>query len=113
MASVTSGGKGKKRRRLSAEEIEDMSPDNVRATLRAAVEELEVYDEAEESGDPGRWTIISADLRKEGPTPRNPQGVETITWCCGRRESETGDPGLYYHVRLQDTPSYMWWYHDR
>ena len=51
MASVTMGGKGKKRRRLSAEEIEDMSPDNVRAALRAAVEELEAYDEAEESGD--------------------------------------------------------------
>ena len=51
MASVTTGGKGKKRRRLSAEEIEDMSPDIVRAALRAAVEELEPYDEAEESGD--------------------------------------------------------------
>ena len=51
MASVTTSGKGKKRRRLSAEEIEDISPDNVRAALRAAVEELEAYDEAEESGD--------------------------------------------------------------
>ena len=51
MTSVTTDGKGKKRRRLSAEEIEDMSPDNVRAALRAAVEELEAYDEAEESGD--------------------------------------------------------------
>ena len=51
MASVTTGGKGKKRRRLSADEIEDMSPDKVRVAPRAAVEELEAYDEAEESGD--------------------------------------------------------------
>ena len=50
-ATMANAGKGKKRRRLSAEEIGDMSPDNMRAALRAAVEELEAYDEAEESGD--------------------------------------------------------------
>ena len=51
MASLPTDGKGKKQRRLSAEEIEDMSRDNVRVALRVAVKELEAYDEAEKLGD--------------------------------------------------------------
>ena len=42
-----SGERSGKRRRLSAEEIEQMSPGDMRVALTAAVNELEAYDEAD------------------------------------------------------------------
>ena len=48
-----SGERSGKRRRLSAEEIEQMSPGDMRVALTAAVNELEAYDEADlETDDP-------------------------------------------------------------
>ena len=51
MATNGTGEKQSKKRRLSAEEIGQMSPNDMRAALTAAVSELEAYDEVEREED--------------------------------------------------------------
>ena len=46
-------GRGKKRRRLSAEDIDRMSTDEMRVALTACVSELEAFDELEDNGAGG------------------------------------------------------------
>ena len=51
MTTNGTGEKQSKKRRLSAEEIGQMSPSDMRAALTAAVSELEAYDEVEREED--------------------------------------------------------------